>query len=383
MALTLTTTDRVPPFVRDEQFLGGALAVRSRSGLHPTECALLERLPSLPRSATHILVAGNRTGVLPAAIRHLFPQAKVLAHTFDTHHRATILRTLAGSNAEAGIVCIATADIPCTPEVPVFDAAVLQLSRHAMPTELMLDLLEEVHEQLADGGTCLIAFEGDGEWLRSQLKTVFGKASLNVTREITLAHATRTRPLPKRRNFAARFDVSLPGVAPFALETRPGVFAHRRPDLGGLALAEVAAREVTPNDRVLDIGCGCGMVGIALARAAPGIHVTFVDSHARATACAEANARANGLTDCAVECSDVGTARTGFTLAVGNPPYFGDYAIAELFIRTAYLALAPGGRCLIVAKQTDWHEAFMTPLFGNAELIRRRDYTVVRSVKRQ
>jgi 16S rRNA (guanine1207-N2)-methyltransferase len=378
MPWSITTTDLLPPLARDEHFLGGALLVRSRSGLHPTEGALLERLPTLPRDASRVLVAGNRTGVLPAAIRHLFPRTEVLAHVFDTHHRAIILRTLVGSNAGAGIACVAAADIPR--EAP-FDAAVLQLSRRAMPTELVMDLLEQVHEGMADGGVCLIGFEGDAEWLRTQIKAIFGKTPVTVDDGIAVACATRVRPLPRPRNFAASFEVSLPGVAPFTLQTRPGVFAHRRPDLGGLALAEVAAREAAAGDRVLDIGCGCGMVGIALARAVPGLHVTFLDSDARAVACAAVNAAANGLTDPAFECTDSGTRRTGFTLAVGNPPYFGDYAIAELFIRTARDALAPGGRCLIVAKQTDWHVDFMTRLFGAAERVRRRDYTVVRSLK--
>lgn len=382
MPLILATTDLTPPRARDEKFLNDTLFVRSRSGLHATERALLERLPSLARDPARVVVCGNRTGILPAVIRHLFPQATVLAHTYDTHHRNTVLRTLATNTIEAGITCVTTANIPNGPDGTIpFDAAVLQLSRNAMPAELVLDLLEDVHEHLADGGACLIAFEGDTEWLRSQLKTIFGKTPVTVTDGMAIARAIRVRALPKRRDFGATFDVSLPGVAPFTLMTLPGVFAHRRADQGGLALAEVAARETTVDDRVLDIGCGCGMVGIALARAIPGIPVAFVDSHARAIACTDANARTNGLTAYTVECTDSGTSRNGFTLAVGNPPYFSDYSIADRFIGSAYEALAPGGRCFIVAKQSHRHEAAMNHLFGNAELIRRRDYTVVRSVK--
>lgn len=381
MPLTLTTTDLVPPRARDERFLGGALVVRSRSGLHHTESFLLERLSTLTPAPARVVVAGNRTGVLPATLHLLFPQAAVVAHTTDAHHSATIRRTLSGSGIMAGITCVPAAEIVAESDEHLFDAAVLQLSRNAMPAERMQDLLQNVHETLRDGGTCLIAFEGDAEWLRNQLKTIFGKTAVTVTDGISFAHALRTRPLSKPKNFAATFDVTLPGVAPFTLMTRPGIFSHRRADQGGLALAEVAAREVTATDRVLDIGCGCGIVGIALARACPGIHVTFVDSDARAVACAEANARTNELADFAVVCSDRGINKTGFTLAVGNPPYFGNYTIAELFIRNAYDALAPGGRCLIVSKQSRWHEAFMAEQFGNAEPIRRRDYTVVQSSK--
>ncbi len=381
MPLTLSTTDLVPPRARDERFLGGALAVRSRSGLHPTEALLLERLPLLAPAPARVAVAGNRTGVLPAAVRLLFPQAAVVAHTTDAHHLAAIRRTLAGSGAAEGIACVNAADLAPGADGLPFDAAVVQLSRNAMPAELVQDLLQNVHETLRDGGTCLLAFEGNAEWLRGQLKTVFGKTAVTVEGGLVFARAVRARPLPKLKNFEAVFDATLPGEAPFTLTTRPGVFSHRRPDQGGLALAEVAVHEATAADRVLDIGCGCGIVGIALARARPGLRVTFVDSDARAAACAEANAHANGLKDFSVVCTDSGVAEKGFTLAVGNPPYFGNYAIAELFIRNACDALAPGGRCLIVAKQSRWHEAFMARCFGNAEPVRRRGYTVVRSVK--
>ena len=38
-------------------------------------------------------------------------------------------------------------------------------------------------------------------------------------------------------------------------------------------------------------------------------------------------------------------------MALGNPPYYSHYAIAELFLQTALKGLKPGGRVQIVTKQ--------------------------------
>src|SRR5204863_7429664 len=76
--------------------------------------------------------------------------------------------------------------------------------------------------------------------------------------------------------------------------TRPGVFTYGQLDAGARAL--LAAAEIHPGDRVLDLGCGAGAAGLAAARrAGPEGHITFVDSNLRAIALAEINAQANGL----------------------------------------------------------------------------------------
>ena len=146
-------------------------------------------------------------------------------------------------------------------------------------------------------------------------------------------------------------------------------------------MAEVVARDLQPGARILDMGCGCGLAGLLLAHHAPMADVLAVDSHARAVYCTEENARANGLTQVRTLLSDAGVNETGFTVFVGNPPYYADFQIAELFIRTAYAALASGGLAFVVAKNHRWHASFMQERFGNAECISRRGYGVVRSVR--
>ena len=158
------------------------------------------------------------------------------------------------------------------------------------------------------------------------------------------------------------------------------MFAHRRVDPGAQALAEVAASK--PGDTILDLGCGCGSIGISLAVNQPTAEVVFVDSHARATAITAENCKANGLTRFTVVLSDEAVPdEDRFTLFVGNPPYYSHDKISDFFIRTAFRALKPGGRAYIVAKNAVRNTELMKSLFGNAEVIHRRGYQITKSVK--
>ena len=60
------------------------------------------------------------------------------------------------------------------------------------------------------------------------------------------------------------------------LRTRPGVISHRKVDPGARRL--MAAMEIGPGDRVLDIGCGSGVVALAAAVRAEGASVLAIDS---------------------------------------------------------------------------------------------------------
>ena len=64
-------------------------------------------------------------------------------------------------------------------------------------------------------------------------------------------------------------------------------------------------------------------------------------------------------------------------LAVGNPPYYSHYKIAEIFMQSAKKALKPGGRVMFVTKKTDWFVARMGQLFKNVKVQNSRTYFVV------
>lgn len=129
-----------------------------------------------------------------------------------------------------------------------------------------------------------------------------------------------------------------------------GVFAAHGLDPGTALLIE--SMVVRPADRVLDLGCGWGPIGIAAARAAPEGHAVLTDVNHRAVQLSRRNLRRNGLTNAEVR-SGPGFAPVAgerFDLIATNPPYhIGRPEILRL-LDASPDHLSPGGRLLVVGK---------------------------------
>lgn len=359
-----------------ERFCDGFCRVVSRSGLSLTEAHLTETL-GLLSNPQRLLILGNRTGALGMMAAHLHAELQVTLSSLDLYHHHAVERNLARNNVSR---LIARCE-PYIPERGCYDAACLQVSKGALSDELIQDLLQQCQQALKIGGVCHVATEEKDAWLLDQMRRGFvGCAIRSRVRGSTLLVARKKQELTDLKTYRAEFRMTLPNRLPVTLATIPGVFAHRRPDPGAQALAEVA--ETRPGDAILDMGCGCGSIGIALARNEPTASVCFLDSHSRATAVTMDNCRANGLTRFTVVLSDQGLPPPPrFTLFVGNPPYYSHDRIADLFMRTAFETLLPGGRAYVVARNATHHAAFMRECFGTVEILHRRGYQIVRAVR--
>jgi len=199
----------------------------------------------------------------------------------------------------------------------------------------------------------------------------------------------KIRDRPDRvRDFSAKWTSSVPGGPKVEFTSVPGCFCHRRHDEGGLALAETVAAELGRRAaggpvRFLDMGCGCGLVGYLVASVVPGLSLVCVDSHSRAVEAARINAAAQGL-DPEILLSDTGTPPEydgTFDVFAGNPPYYSDYRIADVFLETAARALKPGGVCYTVVKNDAGLRPVQERHFPSVEVIRRRGYCVLKSLK--
>src|SRR4051794_5633399 len=132
-----------------------------------------------------------------------------------------------------------------------------------------------------------------------------------------------------------------------ALTSGSGVFAHGRLDSG----TAVLFRETEPPTarRYLDLGCGYGVIGLALATAVDGSVVRGVDVNGRAVLLATENAASLGVADRfrASTPDDVPVGET-YDEIWSNPPIrVGKQALHELLLRWLP-RLDPGGRAVLV-----------------------------------
>jgi 16S rRNA (guanine1207-N2)-methyltransferase len=360
-----------------ECFLDGKYEIISRSGLSRTEAHLIEAIPQIPAGAERLLVLGNRTGAIAMIATQVHPGLQAIVSSLDLFHHHAVERNLL-RNAAPGV---SSRCEPYIPERDYFDAVCLQISQGTTSNELILDLLQQSHLALKIGGRCCVTVEEEAPWVAEHIKKFFKNCSIRGQKKgSTLLMAQKKAELKSLKVYEAEFTMTLPKGLPAILTTLPGVFAHRRVDPGAQALAEMA--ETQPNDAILDMGCGCGSIGISLAKNQPTASVCFVDAHSRATAITQQNCFNNGITNFTVLLSDNGVPPPPrFTLFVGNPPYYSHDRITDFFIRTAFDALLPGGRAYIVAKIAAHPLEYMKEVFGNAELLHRRGYQIVKSVK--
>lgn len=131
------------------------------------------------------------------------------------------------------------------------------------------------------------------------------------------------------------------------LTSGSGVFAQGRLDVG----TAVLFRETEPptGRRFLDLGCGYGVIGLALAVAVPGCTVRAVDVNERAVLLASENASALGVAGRFAACTpeQVPVGET-YDEIWSNPPIrIGKEALHTLLL-TWLPRLAPGGRAVMV-----------------------------------
>ena len=279
----------------------------------------------------------------------------ITCHTLDIYHCHAI------ENSSCGVKAV------CSPHLPRedWDLVKFKTGPKLMSGELSLDLLQEIH---------LLHPK------RFELEFVGRERDRNDL-------LAKIKDDPDRvRDFSATWPASVPGGQKLMLTSFPGCFCHRRVDDGGLALAEVVSRELsgkTPS-AILDMGCGCGLVGflVAASQQTP-VRLVMVDSHTRAVEAAKLNAEKLGipaeviLSDNGIPAQMDGT----FDVFVGNPPYYSDYRIADIFLETAQRALKFGGVCYTVCKNADGLEPVQRRYFPEVEIIRRRGYAVLKSGK--
>ena len=156
-------------------------------------------------------------------------------------------------------------------------------------------------------------------------------------------------PHPSASGRRRTLTVTLRGHS-FRFATAAGVFSRGRVDRGTRLLIEHL--EVRPADRLLDLGCGYGVIGIVAGRLAPRGRVFLVDTNTVAVELAAENIRINGLTNAVARQGDgfAPVSRQTFDVIAFNPPLRAGLPLVYRLIEQAKDRLSPSGRFYLVAR---------------------------------
>ncbi|MCM2369368.1 class I SAM-dependent methyltransferase [Aporhodopirellula aestuarii] len=310
----------------------------------PSEQLLIEAIDNC--AFANCLVVSPGRGQSGWHAKSLCPSGKVSLWYVDSFRAAQSRVTAVSADVDVEVLC--SADLP---QDPIQLALIPVLQRGE--AEMTRDVLQQAHERLEIGGVMMSSVNNPKDrWLREQMQALFDKVNCKQTPSGWVYTATKRRALKKHRNFDAEFTFREQDRL-ITVFSRPSVFSHRSLDLAARRL--ISNSEVRPGDRVLDFGCGSGAVGLASAIRSESGDVFAVDCNARAIECVRRGAERNEISNLTATLNHDGQLPQimGCDLALLNPPYYGDFAIAEHFLRTATKLIVDGGRALVVTKMRD------------------------------
>jgi len=151
--------------------------------------------------------------------------------------------------------------------------------------------------------------------------------------------------------------------------TGPGVFSIKRIDPGTILLIEKCI--VEENWEILDLGCGYGPIGIAIAKAFPQTKILMTDINERAVKLARYNTELNNITNIKTRKSDLykGIKET-FNTIITNPPQTAGKEVCFQIIQQAKDHLKKGGLLQLVARHNKGGKELskkMKEVFGNVK----------------
>jgi 16S rRNA (guanine1207-N2)-methyltransferase len=163
------------------------------------------------------------------------------------------------------------------------------------------------------------------------------------------------------------------------LRTGSGVFSIGKIDKGTKLLIENCVAQ--PGWDILDLGCGYGSIGIALAKAFPQSKVLMTDINERAVKLARMNIKLNNLPNCDARKSDLyNKIDEKFNTIITNPPQLAGKKICFEIIEKAKAHLKKGGLLQLVARHNKGGKQLenrMKEVFGNVgDIVKKGGYRV-------
>jgi len=179
----------------------------------------------------------------------------------------------------------------------------------------------------------------------------------------------------------------------FRFNTDTAVFSKSAVDKGTDLLIDTVVKDIRKrgagrDERLLDLGCGWGVVGIVMKAVFTLFDVTMVDVNSRAVALAKENAGINPKKPDKIVQSDVLSSLGDdelFDIVMTNPPVRAGKKVVFSFYEQAFAHMNEGGSIYVVLQRKQGAESTfkkLSELFGNCETLSiEGGYRVMKSVK--
>ncbi|CDQ41431.1 MULTISPECIES: class I SAM-dependent methyltransferase [Virgibacillus] len=188
---------------------------------------------------------------------------------------------------------------------------------------------------------------------------------------------------PQTKSSPETWDYLLNGKT-FTFTSDIGVFSKNEVDFGSKQLIEQFKEPAITGD-LLDLGCGYGPIGIAIADKYKDRHLVMVDINERAIALAEQNASRNQVTN--VECMESdrlsAVKNRSFAAILTNPPIrAGKKVVHQMFVEAQQVLKEHGELWVVIQKKQGAPSAKekLASLFGEVEVVaKNKGYYIFRA----
>ncbi|ELY2646315.1 16S rRNA (guanine(1207)-N(2))-methyltransferase RsmC [Cronobacter sakazakii] len=322
------------------------------SGFSPASEVLLRHSDDFTES--RVLFAGDMQDDLPAR----FDTAQSRAHTQQFHHWQVLSKPM-GDNARYGLV--ADAEI-------VADSDTLIYYWPKNKPEAQFQLMNLL--SLLPVSTDIFVVGENRSGVRSAEAMLEAYCPLNKVdsaRRCGLYHGR----LEKQPEFNADGWWGKYQVDDLTIKTLPGVFSRDGLDVGSDLLLSTLSPHT--KGKVLDVGCGAGVLAAVLASHSPKVRLTLCDVSAPAVEASRATLAANGFEGEVVASNVFSEIKGRFDMIISNPPFHDgmetSFEAAQTLIRSAVRHLNIGGELRIVANAFLPYPNVLDETFGNHEVL--------------